>query len=113
VFVRFLGQACTLIETNNERIIVDPWIVGPCNVNSWYTLRRRAATKKDIPTDIDYIYISHEHQDHFQEETLREFNKNIPIYICKFPTDRFYNAVLNLGFKNVIELSSPFAWYEA
>jgi len=106
VFVRFLGQACTLIETNNERIIVDPWIVGPCNVNSWYTLRRKAATKKDIPTDIDYIYISHEHQDHFQEETLREFNKNIPIYICKFPTDRFYNAVLNLGFKNVIELSS-------
>jgi UDP-MurNAc hydroxylase len=106
VFTKFLGQACTLIETKNERIIVDPWIVGPCNVNSWYTLRNKAATRKNIPTDVDYIYISHEHQDHFQEETLKEFNKNIPIYICKFPTDRFYNEILKLGFKNVVELPS-------
>ena len=106
MFTKFLGQACTLIETKNERIIVDPWIVGPCNVNSWYTLRNKAATRKNIPTDVDYIYISHEHQDHFQEETLKEFNKNIPIYICKFPTDRFYNEILKLGFKNVVELPS-------
>ena len=106
MFTKLLGQACTLIETKNERIIVDPWIVGPCNVNSWYTLRNKAATRKNIPTDVDYIYISHEHQDHFQEETLKEFNKNIPIYICKFPTDRFYNEILKLGFKNVVELPS-------
>ena len=65
VITKFLGQACTLIETKNERIIVDPWIVGPCNVNSWYTLRSKAATVKNIPTDVDYIYISHEHPDHF------------------------------------------------
>ena len=104
--VKFLGQACTLIETKNERIIVDPWIVGPCNVNTWYTLRRKAAKKSDIPTDVDYIYISHQHEDHFQEETLKEFNKDVPIYICKFPTDRFYNAIVNLGFKNVNELQS-------
>jgi UDP-MurNAc hydroxylase len=101
-----LGQACTLIETKNERILVDPWIIGPCNVNTWYTLRNKAATKKDIPTDVDYIYISHEHQDHFQEETLREFDKKTPIYICKFPTGRFYNEIVKLGFKNIIELSS-------
>jgi UDP-MurNAc hydroxylase len=104
--VRFLGQACTLIETKNHRLLVDPWIVGPCNVNSWYTLRKEPATKKDIPTDVDSIYISHEHQDHFQEETLKEFKKDVQIYICKFPTSRFYDAVLDLGFKNVKELNS-------
>jgi len=106
MFVKFLGQACTLIETKNKRIIVDPWIVGPCNVNTWYTLRRKAARKNNIPTDVDYIYISHEHEDHFQQETLREFSKDLPIYICKFPTDRFYNAIIKLGFKNVNELKS-------
>jgi len=106
LYAKFLGQACTLIETKNERILVDPWIVGPCNVNTWYTLRNKAATKKDIPTDIDYIYISHEHQDHFQEETLKEFDKKIPIYICKFPTERFYNEIVKLGFKNIIQLNS-------
>ena len=71
--VKFLGQACTLIEIKEKRILCDPWIVGPCNVNSWYHLNRRIHTKKDIPTDIDYIYISHEHTDHFQTETLKEF----------------------------------------
>ncbi len=106
MFVKFLGQACTLIETKNKRIIVDPWIVGPCNVNTWYTLRRKAAKKNNIPTDVDYIYISHEHEDHFQQETLKEFSKDLPIYICKFPTDRFYNAIIKLGFKNVNELKS-------
>jgi len=104
--VRFLGQACTLIETKNYRLIVDPWIVGPCCANAWYTLRREPATKKNIPTDVDAIYISHEHQDHFQEETLKHFNKNTQIYICKFPTQRFYNAITDLGFKNVKELNS-------
>ena len=106
MLTKFLGQACTLIETNNKKIIVDPWIVGPCNVNTWYTLRNKAATKKDIPTDVDYIYISHEHQDHFQKETLKEFDRKIPIYICKFPRDRFNNEIIKLGFKNIIELHS-------
>ena len=48
MFVKFLGHACTLIETKNKRIIIDPWIIGPCNVNAWYTLRNKAATKKEI-----------------------------------------------------------------
>ena len=104
--VKFLGQACTLIEIKEKRILCDPWIVGPCNVNSWYHLNRRIHTKKDIPTDIDYIYISHEHTDHFQTETLKEFDRNIPIFICKFPTERFYNSVIKEGFKDVNVLNS-------
>jgi hypothetical protein len=104
--VRFLGQACTLIETSNFRIIVDPWIVGPCNVNTWYPLRTEPATKKDIPRDVDAIYISHEHQDHFQAESLCEFNKNTQIYVCNFPTDRFKNAIKDLGFTNISVLDS-------
>ena len=104
--MKFLGQASTLIETKTKRILVDPWIVGPCNGNAWYTLRHKAATKKNIPTDVDCIYISHEHEDHFQEETLQEFNKNTQIYVCKFPTDRFYKKIIELGFNNVTELSS-------
>ena len=104
--MKFLGQASTLIETKTKRILVDPWIVGPCNGNAWYTLRHKAATKKNIPTDVDCIYISHEHEDHFQAETLKEFNRNIPIYICKFPTERFYDKIVKLGFKNITQLSS-------
>ena len=106
MLVRFLGHACTLIETKNTRILVDPWIVGPCNVNTWHPLRTNVATKKDIPCDVDYLYISHEHQDHFQEETLKEFRKDVPIFICKFPTNRFHNAILELGFNNVTVLDS-------
>ena len=104
--VKFLGQACTLIETKNHRIIIDPWIVGPCNVNSWYTLRKEPATKKNIPLDVDAIYISHEHEDHFQSETLLNYKRDIPIFICNFPTKRFYNAIKNLGFSNITELDS-------
>ena len=101
-----MGQACTLIEIKEKIILCDPWIVGPCNTNSWYPLNRRIHTKKDIPTDVDYIYISHEHTDHFHSETLKEFDKTIPVFICKFPTDRFYNSVIKEGFKDVNVLNS-------
>ena len=104
--VKFLGQACTLIETKNKRILCDPWIIGPCNVNSWYHLSSKITSKKDIPYDVDYIYISHEHTDHFHIETLKNFNRNIPVLICKFPTDRFYNQVVNQGFKDIRILDS-------
>ena len=104
--VKFLGQACTLIETGGKRILCDPWITGTCNVNSWYHLNRRIQTRKDIPTDVDYIYISHEHTDHFHIETLKEFDRNIPIFICKFPTDRFYNSIVQEGFKDITVLDS-------
>ena len=104
--VKFLGQACTLIETGGKRILCDPWITGPCNVNTWYHLNRRIQTRKDVPTDVDYIYISHEHTDHFHSETLKEFDRNIPIFICKFPTDRFYNSVVQEGFKDITVLES-------
>ncbi len=106
MFIRFVGHACTLIETSNFRIIIDPWIIGPCNGNTWYPLRSEPTTKKDIPTDVDAIYISHEHEDHFQAESLCEFNKNTQIFICNFPTDRFHNAVKDLGFSNVTALNS-------
>ncbi len=104
--VKFLGQACTLIETGGKRILCDPWITGTCNANSWYHLNRRIQTRKDVPTDVDYIYISHEHTDHFHIETLKEFDRNIPIFICKFPTDRFYNSIVQEGFKDIIVLDS-------
>ena len=66
-----IGHACLLCETEAGRILTDPWIVGPANFRSWWHLPELHCDLSRLP-GLDYIYVSHLHGDHFQEETLRQ-----------------------------------------
>lgn len=62
------GHSCLLIEENNTRILVDPgvWSEGYTDLH-----------------DLDAIFITHEHQDHFDIPSLRilmQNNASIKIY---------------------------------
>jgi L-ascorbate metabolism protein UlaG (beta-lactamase superfamily) len=52
--ITFYGQACFLFETQDAKIIVDPWLIG----NPLYTKEL-----KDIPS-LDAILVTHAHTDH-------------------------------------------------
>lgn len=58
-----LGHCCLVVEVNGVRIMTDP--------GAWSTLQNEA-------TNIDYIFITHEHQDHFHLESLKIVLKNNP-----------------------------------
>jgi UDP-MurNAc hydroxylase len=68
--VTMLGHAAVLCETEDVRILMDPWILGPANFRSWWHL-------PDVPPDLsglpplDYLYISHLHGDHFTSPRSR------------------------------------------
>ncbi len=64
-----LGHCCLLIETKGKRILTDP---------GSYTVEAHSKL-----TDIDYVFFTHEHQDHYHLESLRfilENNPNVIIY---------------------------------
>ena len=65
VRMRYFGHACILIETRDVSILVDPVI-------SYYGYQQEVArfSDADLPEKIDFVLITHNHQDHILFETL-------------------------------------------
>jgi len=64
VRIRYFGHACLLIESEHTSILCDPVISYPCASG----LERYSFC--DLPEQIDYVLITHNHQDHCMFETL-------------------------------------------
>ncbi len=105
VRMRYFGHACILIETQNISILVDPVI-------SYYGYQSTVNHFSDIdlPDTIDYVLITHNHQDHILLETLlplRHKIKNIIIprtHSGALQDPNLRLAFNKIGFNNVIEI---------
>jgi UDP-MurNAc hydroxylase len=109
VRVTYYGQACTLIEAGGRKILTDPWLTEGAYLGTWFhthVLADAGVTPDSFPKDIDYLFLSHEHLDHTDPETLKKFPSNIPILICKFATPKFRSFLQHLGFTNIREMAS-------
>jgi UDP-MurNAc hydroxylase len=109
VRVTYFGQACTLIEVGGRKILTDPWLTEGAYFGTWFhthVLADAGVTPDRFSKDIDYLFLSHEHEDHVDPETLRHFSPHVPVLICKFPTPRFRHYLESLGLRNIREISS-------
>ena len=103
--MRYFGHACILIETKEISILVDPLI-------SYYGYESNVSHFSDIdlPDVIDYVLLTHNHQDHILFETLlplRHKIKNIIVPRTNSGALQDPNIKLlfqNIGFDNVIEI---------
>jgi L-ascorbate metabolism protein UlaG (beta-lactamase superfamily) len=103
--MRYFGHACILIETKDISILVDPLI-------SYYGYQSTVAHYSDIdlPDTIDYVLITHNHQDHILFETLlplRHKVKNIivPRTVGGLLQDPNLKLMFHhIGFTNIIEM---------
>ena len=103
--ITLVSNACLLIESDGKVILTDPWIIGPALYGSWIQYPPTTLKLKDLPK-LDFIIISHEHSDHFNEKTLSMMDKNIPIYLPHYDNGRLSERVKKLGFKNVFSVAS-------
>ena len=103
--MRYFGHACILVETKEVSILVDPLI-------SYYGYNQDVAhySDCDIPDVIDYVLITHNHQDHILFETLLPLRHKIKkLVIPKTTAGSLQDPNLRLmfeelGFDNIIEL---------
>jgi hypothetical protein len=68
----FIGHASIVVECSGTSILMDPWLSGKIFNNSW-TLRPEPVLDPALLDRIDYLWISHEHPDHFHFPTLGSF----------------------------------------
>lgn len=104
VRIRYLNHACLLFETKDVSILTDPL------VSYKYDGGIPRYTYEDLPETIDYIVITHNHQDHCMFETLLQLRHKIRNVIVPKNNggtlaDPSLKLVLrNIGFPHVTEI---------
>lgn len=70
--VRYVASACLVISTTDLRILCDPWFTDGIYEGSWYTYPK-TENPIDLIGDVDFIYISHIHPDHYDPTFLHNY----------------------------------------
>lgn len=100
---QFIGNACGIfIGNQGTRLLCDPWLLDGVFEGSWCHYPKLKTTIDDV-LDVDALYVSHLHPDHFDERTFR-FDKNKPIIILDHPPNFLTKKLEALGYRNLIKL---------
>lgn len=97
-----LGGATAIIEHQGKRMLTDPWLDDGIFHGAWYHYPPLNINMSEIG-HIDYIYISHIHEDHCSIGTLRQLNLDAEVIIAdKQPNfvEKFLKAS-GLSFKKI------------
>lgn len=100
---KYHGHACVEIQSNQTKVITDPWFGFPFHYQKMVASPRIPIPRKEELQEIDLIHISHIHQDHFCPRSLDLFDRETPVVIAQYPNKNFLSAIQRLGFRNVIE----------
>jgi UDP-MurNAc hydroxylase len=99
--IQSLNNATTIINSAEDRIILDPWVVGDLYQNSWSPFPYFKNYKKYLKP-ISHILISHLHQDHFDPETLKLIDKKAKVIIPNLKFNSIMVKTLKeLKFENI------------
>ena len=104
VRIRYFGHACILLESKNVSIICDPIISYKYDTDLFrYTF-------SDLPETIDYVLITHYHQDHLMLEMLLQLRHRVKTIIVPRSSghgliDPSLRRLLKIiGFRNVVSI---------
>jgi hypothetical protein len=104
--VVFVNHACFQLETPQSSFLVDPWFSGGIFNDSWRLLEDTDPDRLDL-SRLRYLWISHEHPDHFHFPTLRLLRGRVPSPVTAFfrrlPDKSVKNELVKMGYR-VVEL---------
>jgi UDP-MurNAc hydroxylase len=102
----YIGHAGWLVRADNFKAIFDPWF-NPSGtfMNSWHQFPDNYHLLDDsIFSNLDFLYISHAHNDHCDEWTLQKIEKTTIVLIPNFKDKMLRNKLKNIGFTNIKEI---------
>jgi UDP-MurNAc hydroxylase len=100
-----VGHAGIFIETEFGSILCDPWFT-PAFFGSWFVFPRNDQLPADLLERIertDYLYVSHIHADHLDEEWLaNHVRRDTTVLVPGFPTRELERILRGFGFTNIV-----------
>ena len=99
----FFGNACGIFIGNaGTRILCDPWLVDGVFDGSWCHYPPLKTRPADV-MDVDAVYVSHLHPDHFDERTF-DFRKDMPLIVLDHGPNFLIKKLSSLGYTNLVML---------
>ena len=98
-----IGHSSLFFETSGPTILVDPWFAGSCYWRSWW----HYPPMGDVdPAWLkpDYLYVSHDHFDHFHYPTVRRIDRSTHVLVPRFGIDFMVGEFRRLGFEKITEI---------
>ncbi|MFM6277371.1 MAG: MBL fold metallo-hydrolase, partial [Dolichospermum sp.] len=97
----WLDSNSWLIEINQQRILIDPWLIGTLTFNNLDWLFKGSRHQdRSIPDNINLILLSQGLEDHAHPPTLKQLDKNIPVVA----SPNAAKVVEKLGYQQIISL---------
>ncbi len=100
--IELISHASILITCGDTKILTDPWYQSKAFNDSWTLLATKELSESEL-RGIEYIWISHEHPDHFNVPTLRAFpdwfKKQVTILFQTKNSEKLFTAMKNWGFE--------------
>jgi UDP-MurNAc hydroxylase len=98
VRIAFLGHAGLHIQTSAGSILCDPW-TNPAYFGSWFVFPDNSGLDWDHYGRVDYLYVSHLHQDHFDPRLLSKYvSRAATVLLPDFPVPDLRDQLERLGF---------------
>lgn len=102
--IEYISHSCIFIDTDDARIVLDPWFYGSAYCNQWQLFP--PAVNPEVLNTIEHIMISHGHEDHLNPQSLNKLPKNAAVYYPYLWKDGIPEYLNELGFENVYEVVS-------
>lgn len=100
-----LGHAGILIESPQATIVCDPWFV-PAFFASWFVFPRNDRLPASVMAKVerpDFLYISHLHADHLDDDFLADhIDRTTTVLLPGYPTSELERHLRALGFEQFI-----------
>jgi hypothetical protein len=118
--VDFIGHATLLIRSGqtgqsdqigqigqigSTALITDPWWEGPAYSEQWYPYPFPVPERYDLGA-VDAVYLSHGHEDHQHEATLRTLRRDLMVVTPRSFESATPSWLRELGFREVKEVPS-------
>lgn len=101
----FIGNACGIFHgSKGTKVLCDPWIVNGVFEGSWFHYPPLKTKISDLQ-NVDAIYVSHIHPDHFDDRYFN-FSKDIKIILLDEGPNFLKKKLLSMGYKNLLEIKN-------
>ncbi|MBK6706223.1 MAG: MBL fold metallo-hydrolase [Sphingomonadales bacterium] len=106
--ITWINHAGFELTAGGLKIVHDPWLVGTAFDNGWSLLSKTVFNADDF-ADVDYIWFSHEHPDHFSVPSIKsipqEYRGKITVLFQETKDKRVVKFCEKAGFR-VLELKN-------
>lgn len=105
--ITLVSHASVVVDAGGMKIWSDPWTVSKVFNNSWSLLGTPAYTPEML-SSIRYLWISHEHPDHFNVPTLKSlpnaFKQRVVLLFQQHHSEKVFQALRGFGFTQFMSL---------